>query len=58
MGEPEHPEQFARFQVDDDITVYVERGLLDKLDPEERRQPFYLDGYGRFWVRLPPTQDV
>ncbi len=49
MGVPENPAEFVRF-VADDLTIYVARELVQKLEPGAEKQPFYLDGYGRFWM--------
>jgi len=49
MGTPENLEEFVRF-VADDLTIYVARELLQKLEPGAAQQSFYLDGYGRFWM--------
>jgi len=51
MGVPENQAEFVRF-VADDLTIYVARELLEKLEPGAEKQPFYLDGYGRFWIDL------
>jgi len=51
MGVPENQTEFVRF-VADDLTIYVARDLLQKLEPGAEKQPFYLDGYGRFWMVL------
>jgi hypothetical protein len=49
MGIPESPDRFVRFEVGD-LTVYLARELLDKLEPGADRQRFFLDGYGGFWL--------
>ncbi|HEY68309.1 MAG TPA: hypothetical protein G4N97_08585 [Thermoflexia bacterium] len=49
MGTPDDPEGFVQFEVGD-LTVYVARELLEKLKPGADRMPFYIDGYGRFWL--------
>lgn len=51
MGAPDDLEGFVQFQADD-LTIYVARELLQKLEPGAEKQPFYLDGYGRFWIDL------
>ena len=52
MGAPDNAEEFVRFQADD-ITVYVSRQLLrEKVKPGATEMPFYIDGYGRFWLRF------
>lgn len=51
MGVPDNPDEFVQFQAQD-LTVYVARELLEKLEPGAEKQPFYLDGYGRFWMVL------
>lgn len=49
---PEEPEQYVRFEAGD-ITVYVSRDLLKtKVKPGAVEMPFYIDGYGRFWLRF------
>lgn len=49
MGAPDDPERFVRFEAGD-LTVYVARALLENLEPEAKQMPFYIDGYGRFWL--------
>lgn len=49
MGIPEDPENFVQFEAGD-LTVYVARGLLNGLEAGIRQMPFYIDGYGRFWM--------
>ncbi len=52
MGKPENPEDFVRFDADGMI-VYVSRQLLrEKVKPGAVEMPFYIDGYGRFWLRF------
>ena len=51
MGAPDDPEGFVQFQADD-LTIYVARDLLQKLEPGAEEQPFYLGSYGRFWMVL------
>jgi len=49
MGAPDDPEGFVRFEAGD-LTIYVAQGLLKKLEPRAQQMPFYIDGYGRFWL--------
>jgi hypothetical protein len=49
MGAPDDLEGFVLFEADD-LTIYVSRDLLKKVRAGEQRMPFYLDGYGRFWL--------
>lgn len=49
MGIPDGPDEFVRFKVED-LTVYLSRELLGRLEPGADRQRFYLDGYGGFWL--------
>ncbi len=51
MGRPDNLEEFVRFDADD-ITVYVSRELLDRQKPGTHRLRFYIDGYGRYWLKL------
>ncbi|HHS97909.1 MAG TPA: hypothetical protein ENK08_08455 [Chloroflexi bacterium] len=52
MGEPENPEEYVRFDADG-VTVYVSRQLLrEKVKPGATEMPFYIDGYGRFYLRF------
>lgn len=51
MGEPEDPSQFVRLQADD-LTIFVARPLLEKLELGASQMAFYLAGYGRFWLAL------
>lgn len=47
MGAPDNPAEHVRFDADD-LTAYVARALLEKLEPGAEQMHFYLDGYGRF----------
>ena len=49
---PDSPDEFVAFQAGD-LTVYLAREILDKLEPGADGQRFYLDGYGGFWLRFP-----
>ena len=51
MAVPDDPEGFVQFEADD-LTVYVARQLLEKLEPEARQMPVYIDRYGRFSLVL------
>ena len=52
MGVPEDPENYVRFDAGG-VTVYVSRQLLEeKVKPGAAEMPFYLDGYGRFYLRF------
>ena len=51
MGTPDDPERFVQFEADG-LTVYVARGLLEKLGPGAQHVPFYIDGYGRYALVL------
>lgn len=51
MGTPDNLEEYVRFEADD-VTVYVARALLEKLDPGATEQSFYIDGYGRYSLTL------
>jgi hypothetical protein len=58
MGVPDDSERFVQFETGD-LTVYVERGVLEKLEPRAQQMPFYIDCYGRFWlVFAEPWGDV
>jgi hypothetical protein len=47
MGTPDNPEEYVRFDADD-LTVFVARALLEKLEAGATEQSFYIDGYGRY----------
>jgi hypothetical protein len=51
MGEPDDRDQFVRFQADD-LALYVARRLLEALEEGATRMPFYITGYGRFWIEF------
>ncbi len=55
MGEPDNIDDFTRFDADH-VIIYISRELLERQDPGTRRLPFYIDGYGRFWLRLAEPQ--
>lgn len=49
MGEPDDPAEFERFQAHD-LDIFVARPLLDTMVPGATQMPFYITGYGRFWL--------
>jgi hypothetical protein len=49
MGVPDDPHGFVQCEAGS-LIVYVARGLLEDLEPGARQMPFYIDGYGRFWL--------
>lgn len=51
MGTPDNLAEYVRFDADD-LTVYVARTLLEKLEVGTTEQPFYIDGYGRYSLIL------
>jgi hypothetical protein len=51
MGTPDNLAEYIRFDADD-LTVYVARALLEKLEAGVTEQPFYIDGYGRYSLIL------
>jgi hypothetical protein len=51
MGTPDNLAEYVRFDVDN-LTVYVARALLEKLEADATEQPFYIDGYGRYSLIL------
>ena len=50
MGAPDHP-GFVCFEAGD-LTVYVSRELLETVNLGSEQMPFYIDGYGRFWLEF------
>jgi hypothetical protein len=52
MAKPENPEDYVRFEVDDDLAAYVSRALLDEQEPGARKLRFYVGGYGGSWLEL------
>ncbi|MBN1975920.1 MAG: hypothetical protein JW918_00835 [Anaerolineae bacterium] len=51
MGTPDNLAEYVRCDVED-LTVYVARALLEKLEAGATEQPFYIDGYGRYSLIL------
>jgi len=49
MGEPDDVGQFERFEAGD-LTIFVAPSLLARLEPGAVQMPFYISGYGRFWL--------
>lgn len=49
MGKPENQEDFEVFEVDG-ISVYIEKGLLEKDGERVNELQFYLEGYGRYKI--------
>lgn len=54
MGKPDTVDSFVCFDADG-ITIYISRDLLERQEPDTRRLPFYIDGYGKFWLQLHGT---
>lgn len=52
MAEPENPEDYVRFTIDDALSAYVSRDLLDKQDPDVQKLRFHIGGYGGYWLEL------
>ncbi len=57
MGKPEDVRDFVRFDAGE-ITIYISRELLERQEPGTQRVPFYIDGYGKFWLRLRGAVDL
>jgi hypothetical protein len=53
MGTPDNLEECVRFEADD-LTIYVARALLEKLEIGATKQIFYIDGYGRHALLFEP----
>jgi hypothetical protein len=51
MGTPDNPEEYVRCDAED-LTIYVARALLEKLEAGATEQIFYIDGYGRYALVL------
>lgn len=51
MGAPDNPEEYVRCDAED-LTIYVARALLEKLEAGATEQIFYIDGYGRYSLIL------
>jgi len=52
MAKPENPKDYVRFEVDEDLTAYVSRDLLNKQKPGVQKLRFYIGGYGGYWLEL------
>ncbi len=52
MARPDNSEDYVRFEIDDDLTAYVSRDVLDKQKPGTRKLRFYIGGYGGYWLEL------
>ncbi|HDQ72280.1 MAG TPA: hypothetical protein ENN19_09310 [Chloroflexi bacterium] len=52
MAEPDNPEDYVRFTIDDDLSAYVSRDLLEKQEPGTRKLRFYIGGHGGYWLEL------
>lgn len=53
MARPEHPEEYVRYEAEDDLVVYVSHDLLKRQKPGTRKLRFYIGGYGGYWLVLP-----
>ncbi len=52
MAKPDNPEDYVLFEVDDDLSAYVSRTLLDEQEPGTRKLRFYIGGYGGYCLEL------
>ncbi len=52
MARPDNPEDYVRYEAEDDLIVYVSRDLLERQKPGTRRLRFYIGGYGGYWLSL------
>jgi len=48
-GRTRQSRRFICFEAGD-LTIYVAREFLEKLETGVQQMPFYIDGYGRFWL--------
>ena len=44
--------EYVRFEIDDEVSAYVSRDLLDRQKPGTRRIRFYIGGYGGYWLEF------
>ncbi|HDQ73115.1 MAG TPA: hypothetical protein ENN19_13645 [Chloroflexi bacterium] len=44
--------QESQLEIEDDVTAYVSRDLLDEQKPGARKVRFYIGGYGGYWLEL------
>ncbi|WP_162991103.1 hypothetical protein [Biomaibacter acetigenes] len=54
-GKPENEEGFTEFTVEDDIKIYVDNEVLNKLDPGAKELKFMVPEYG--WQHLTFEQE-
>jgi len=52
MARPDNPEEYVRYETEDDLTIYVSRDLLERQKPGTQRLRFYIGGYGGYWLSL------
>lgn len=52
MARPDDPEDYVRYETEDDLTIYVSRDLLERQEPGTQRLRFYIGGYGGYWLVL------
>lgn len=49
-GKPEKPDTFTKFNIGEDIEIYVDNEVLSKLEPGTKELKFILPEYG--WQHL------
>ncbi len=57
MAAPENPDDYVRFETEDDLVVYVSRDLMKRQEPGTKRLRFYIGGYGGYWLSLAEPWD-
>ena len=53
MAKPESPEDYVRYEAEDDLVVYLSHDLLKRQKPGTRSIRFYIGGYGGYDIVLP-----
>lgn len=53
MAKPESPEDYVRYEAEDDLVVFLSHDLLKRQEPDARRIRFYIGGYGGYDIVLP-----
>jgi hypothetical protein len=52
MARPHNPEDYVRYETEDDLIIYISRDLLERQKPGTQRLRFYIGGYGGYWLSL------
>ena len=52
MARPDNPEDYVRYETEEDLIVYISRDLLERQKSGTRRLRFYIGGYGGHLLSL------